>query len=105
LLQWDSENTFFYCDPPYVGADQGHYGGYSEEDLGRLCEALENVKGDFLLSTYPSAVIPSEWEAIALDATSTAAKSFAGKRPETIYRKRKLRKKAGAEQLSLLPAN
>ena len=48
----DTEETFFYCDPPYVGADQGHYDGYSQEDFERLLDTLANSKGKFLLSSY-----------------------------------------------------
>ena len=48
----DSVEAFFYCDPPYVGADQGHYDGYSQEDFDGLLSLLETVKGKFLLSSY-----------------------------------------------------
>jgi len=49
----DSPNTFFYCDPPYVTSDQGGYKGYEMSDFVRLLEALKNIKGKFLLSSYP----------------------------------------------------
>jgi tyrosyl-tRNA synthetase len=29
----DSKDAFFYCDPSYVGADHGHYDGYTQEDF------------------------------------------------------------------------
>jgi len=48
----DSETTFFYCDPPYVGADQGHYDGYTQEDFDALLGLLDSIKGKFLLSSY-----------------------------------------------------
>jgi DNA adenine methylase len=48
----DVEDTFFYLDPPYVGADQGHYDGYSQEDFDALLCLLENIKGKFLLSSF-----------------------------------------------------
>lgn len=50
----DSPDTFHYIDPPYVGTNLGHYGGYNEqhyEDLLRLCSKLE---GTFMLSNFPS---------------------------------------------------
>ena len=46
------EDAFFYCDPPYVGADQGHYDGYTQADFDALLSLLERVKGKFLLSSY-----------------------------------------------------
>jgi DNA adenine methylase len=48
----DSAEAFFYCDPPYVGADQGHYVGYTQEDFVGLLGLLETVKGKFLLSSF-----------------------------------------------------
>lgn len=53
----DSENTFFYCDPPYFNADMGHYRGYTKKDFEQLLTALTKIKGKFLLSSYPSDVL------------------------------------------------
>jgi DNA adenine methylase len=50
----DRENSFFYCDPPYFNSDMGHYKGYTEEDFENLLIALSQIKGKFLLSSYPS---------------------------------------------------
>jgi DNA adenine methylase len=48
----DASDVFFYLDPPYVGVDQGHYDGYSQEDFDNLLKLLKSVKGKFLLSSY-----------------------------------------------------
>jgi DNA adenine methylase len=48
----DTLETFFYLDPPYVGADQGHYDGYTQEDFDNLLGLLESIKGKFVLSSY-----------------------------------------------------
>jgi DNA adenine methylase len=48
----DTPETFFYCDPPYVGADQGHYDGYTQDDFDRLLNILSKLQGKFLLSSY-----------------------------------------------------
>ncbi|MDR2898271.1 MAG: DNA adenine methylase [Spirochaetaceae bacterium] len=48
----DTHDTFFYIDPPYVGSDQGHYDGYSQDDFDNLLTALEAIQGKFLLSSY-----------------------------------------------------
>jgi DNA adenine methylase len=48
----DTEDTFFYLDPPYVGADQGHYDGYAQEDFDGLLNLLETIRGKFLLSSF-----------------------------------------------------
>lgn len=48
----DGTETFFYLDPPYVGTDQGHYAGYSNEDFERLLLNLESIQGMFMLSCF-----------------------------------------------------
>lgn len=50
----DRENTFHYIDPPYFNSNMGHYGGYTEQDFRNLLEVCGNLKGKFLLSSYPS---------------------------------------------------
>lgn len=50
----DGKKAFFYCDPPYVGSDCGHYDGYSQQDFENLLTLLAGIKGRFLLSSYPN---------------------------------------------------
>ncbi len=50
----DTANTFHYIDTPYIGSDCGHYDGYTEDDFERCLVKLANVKGKFLLSSYPN---------------------------------------------------
>ena len=59
IKMFDGENVFFYLDPPYIGADQGHYKGYTEEDFKNLLSLLQSIKGKFLLSSYPSNLLLS----------------------------------------------
>ena len=77
IKQFDSPHTFFYLDPPYPGADQGHYGGYTIQDFKDLVETLNNCQGSFLLSNYdqPEITIPSDWERFEFDVYSTAARN------------------------------
>jgi DNA adenine methylase len=53
----DSKDAFFYCDPPYYNSDCGHYDGYTLEDFENLLTTLSELKGKFLLSSYPSEVL------------------------------------------------
>jgi len=53
----DTENSFFYCDPPYFNANMGHYGGYTIDDFIQLLDTLSKIKGKFLLSSYPSEIL------------------------------------------------
>ena len=53
----DAEDAFHYCDPPYINTDQGHYGGYTIEHFRELLTTLSQIKGRFLLSSYPSDIL------------------------------------------------
>lgn len=53
IKQTDSNQTFFYFDPPYDGSDCGSYQG-TQQVFNRLLDILPNIKGKFILSSYPS---------------------------------------------------
>ncbi len=53
----DSAKSFFYCDPPYYNSDCGHYDGYSLQDFENLLQTLSQIKGKFILSSYPSEIL------------------------------------------------
>jgi DNA adenine methylase len=74
IKQWDSPQTFFYCDPPYPGTDQGHYDGYTREDFAALIAALDTCQGSFMLSCYevPGLVTPDDWQVTRFRARMTA---------------------------------
>lgn len=50
----DSAKSFIYADPPYWNSDCGHYSGYGRHHFLQLLDSLSEVKGKFLLSSYPS---------------------------------------------------
>lgn len=47
---YNKENTFFYADPPYYQVEQYYQTDFSEQDHLRLHEALQSVKGRFVLT-------------------------------------------------------
>ena len=60
----NNENTFFYLDPPYPGADQSAYKcQFSEKDFKNLLDCLKVTKAKFLLSCYKKEWmdIPKRW--------------------------------------------
>lgn len=57
IRAYDSPDSFFYLDPPYVSSDQGPYKGYQMEDFKALLDACVNLKGKFLLSSYPEELL------------------------------------------------
>jgi DNA adenine methylase len=74
IQQWDSPQTFFYCDPPYPGTDCGSYKGYTLEHFQALVNTLDACQGSFLLSNYeqPEATIPADWERFEFEATASS---------------------------------
>lgn len=56
IQRYDSEETLFYCDPPYVHDSRGDSNAYAHEmtnkDHKRLAEVLHNVSGKVALSGY-----------------------------------------------------
>ncbi|WP_126248016.1 DNA adenine methylase [Chitinophaga rhizosphaerae] len=77
----DTEKSFFYCDPPYYNSDMGHYKGYSKRDFFALLKTLSEIRGKFLLSSYPSQVLSAfvkryDWNQQSIEQTvSVNAKS------------------------------
>jgi len=57
MLSRDKETAFHYIDPPYIDSNQGHYGGYTREHFKRDLDAIEQLKGKFLLSSYDSDIL------------------------------------------------
>ena len=61
IKRWDAPQTVFYCDPPYPGAHQGHYGGYSQGEFQALVDTLAQCQASFVLSCYGNAAVPETW--------------------------------------------
>lgn len=82
LKDWDSPDTVFYIDPPYVGTDCTMYKGgdhWTVKDLHDLLRAIFNCVGFVALSGYPQTLIDAlpwderlEWE-VAVTVSSTQA--------------------------------
>lgn len=49
---WDTTETFFYLDPPYVRSDRGYYEWVKSRKLWCASPTLKTLKGKFLLSSY-----------------------------------------------------
>lgn len=87
----DTTDTFFYVDPPYVGANQGHYGGYTQEHFNVLLNKLSSIKGKFMLSHYPNEQInkladKNGWVVECYDMALTASNSKDKRKCEILVR-------------------
>jgi DNA adenine methylase len=80
----DVEDAFFYLDPPYVGSDQGHYDGYTQEDFDALLNLLEKLKGKFLLSSFRNKALTefsrrNGWHTVAFSMTQSMTHRYPSK--------------------------
>lgn len=85
IRMYDAPDAFHYADPPYIGTDMGHYGGYTEADYRRLLDTLSGITGKFLLSGFPTDVLleharKNGWHVQSFDKQKTAVKHRDGKR-------------------------
>lgn len=85
----DTPDTFHYIDPPYIDTDQGMYKGYSKADYIRLLDTLSEIKGKFLLSSYPSELLnfyikQNGWYTKTFEKPLSAAKTSGTKRKRKI---------------------
>lgn len=48
--QYDRDDAFFYCDPPYYDTESYYEAAFTETDHIRLRDCLAKIKGKFLLS-------------------------------------------------------
>ncbi|MCK1999907.1 DNA adenine methylase [[Brevibacterium] frigoritolerans] len=71
IKRYDSPESFFYIDPPYIGRENYYKGGFSESDHIELADMLRNIKGKALVSYYPDPLIDSlysDWRIEKTDA-------------------------------------
>lgn len=80
IKRWDSPQTLFYCDPPFVGTEQGHYSGYTEDDYTRLLECLDNSMSSYVLENFQQEIEPKTYDKkIPIDYMISAKKTTAGR--------------------------
>ena len=71
IQRYDSEETLFYCDPPYVHSSRGDSKAYAYEmtdnDHRELARLLHNVKGKVAISGYQGTLMDElykDWQPI-----------------------------------------
>lgn len=85
IEKWDSPHVCFYCDPPYPGATQGHYGGYTQADFEALVDKLATAQASFVLSNYDNAAVPDDWQKIVIQKAKPMRNRKRHKRAEVIW--------------------
>lgn len=85
IKKWDTPDTLFYCDPPFLGTDQGYYSGYTEQQYQELCSALDDCTGSYILQNYPQEIVPkSATEIRRAETTVSASRSTNNDRRTTM---------------------
>jgi DNA adenine methylase len=52
IEKYDTEDTLFYVDPPYIGRERYYAGGFTESDHRELALMLNAIKGKAIVSYY-----------------------------------------------------
>jgi DNA adenine methylase len=64
---YDRVEALFYVDPPYYGTEKYYQVYFSNEDHIRMCEALKNIKGKFILSYNDCEFIRSLYKGFVIE--------------------------------------
>ena len=103
IQRYDSEETLFYCDPPYPHDSRGDSKAYRYEMTDNqhrdLAEVLRGVKGRVALSTYHCALIDelyADWQFI--EAPSKVVHSVKQQRTEVLVVNYDIAHKAGERE-------
>lgn len=57
IPKYDSPDTFFYCDPPYIGAEDYYEHPFTIADHRKLADLLNNIQSKVAVSYYPNALV------------------------------------------------
>ena len=85
IEKYDAPGTIFYIDPPYPGADQGHYSGYTATDFAGLVSLLGSISGKFILSNYDQPGVPVDWWCKKIQTFAKAGPGQASRRTEVLW--------------------
>lgn len=89
ITRYDTDKAFHYVDPPYFNSNCGHYGGYKQSDFESLLQTLSQVKGKFLLSSYPSDILKDYtkefgWDQVGVEKSVAVSKNINKKKIEVL---------------------
>lgn len=70
IRQYDRENAFFYCDPPYFETEGCYEVIFKKEDHVRLRDTLAGIHGKFLVSYNDCAYIRELYQDFQIEAVS-----------------------------------
>jgi DNA adenine methylase len=102
INRYDSEETLFYCDPPYPHASRGDSNAYgyemSDDEHRELAQVLRNVRGKVAFSGYRCDLLDTlygDWNRI--EAPSKLVHSVKQSRTEVLWTNYEVRQVAHAD--------
>lgn len=88
IQRYDSPETLFYCDPPYLGVEHYYGNTFTENDHYQLSDLLHSVKAKVMLSHYECDVydrLYSGWNKYTYQSFKGAHKAASGtEKPVTV---------------------
>lgn len=88
IRRYDSQDTLFYCDPPYLDAE--HYYGkdsFGQDDHYKLSELLHGMKGKAMVSHYQNSLydeLYKGWHRYEYQSFKGSCKSNGEGKPKTV---------------------
>jgi len=81
----NKSDALHFIDPPYIGADQGHYRGYTKADAIKLLDFLSSCRGAFIMTCYefPELIEFADRQVWNLQRLDTPIYALNGKRRKT----------------------
>lgn len=88
IQRYDSQDTLFYCDPPYLEAEK-YYGkdSFSQNDHYKLAGILHGIKGKAMVSHYANELydsLYSGWNRYEYQSFKGSHKSSGEEKPKTV---------------------
>ena len=86
-VRYDSPETLFCCDPPYLGVEHYYGNTFSHEDHHKLAELLHGIKGQAMVSHYQNGLyddLYKGWNRYEYQSFKGSHKSEGTSKPKTV---------------------
>ena len=88
IQRYDSEDTLFYVDPPYLDTEHYYGDSFSHEDHHKLAELLHDIKGHVMITHYQNGLYDElyrEWNKYTFESFKGSHKAEPGtEKPKTV---------------------
>ncbi len=88
IKRYDSPESLFYCDPPYIDTENYYgKGNFTYDDHRTLAEILHGIKGHAMVSHYANSLyddLYKGWNRFEYQSFKGSSKSTGGEKPKTV---------------------